>query len=125
MKNWLLYNLQRLREEELSFKVILDSDLAKEHAADIAVVLNGKVPTSGDGDTLVVSYNLKIQYWDNIAEQLQALCRILDNPDAIISVDTKELRHGYCVIEHLFNQLSVIKQTMSKRLGESGQEDKE
>ncbi len=111
----LLYNLQRLREEELHFKVVLDSALAETHSADIAEVLDEEAPVAGQDDTLILSYSVSIQYWNNIAKKLQALNRILGDPKAVLSVDTVEINHGLCVVEDLFNTLAAVKRAIAKR----------
>ncbi len=117
MPNYLLENLKGLREETLLFHVVLDAPQAGEYVNEVKTILDAKNGTVvREGDTLHLRYQLSLEYWDHVSEKLEAFTRILSDPDIVVSVDTKELQHGVCIIEDLFNRISDIRRICNARI---------
>jgi hypothetical protein len=116
MPNCLLENLKGKREEKLLLQAVLDASQTGEYVKEVNEILEAKNGiVVREGDSLRLTYTVFIEYWDHVSEKLVAFTRILSDPAIVVDVDTKELIHGQCVIEDLFNRLADIRRILDER----------
>jgi hypothetical protein len=59
--------------DHLKFFLALDHKQAKAHVTDVCALLNGKMPTTVDGDTLKLSYEVYLHYFGDVECRLGLL----------------------------------------------------
>jgi hypothetical protein len=99
------------RQDKLQFQLDLNKDKVEKHLKHIAIILGQKefiVKLDAD-DMLKINYDLHIQYFGDVVERLEALNSVLNDPEVLLNISTKELRVGFCLIENIFKQIEAIK----------------
>jgi hypothetical protein len=103
------------RYEDLRFEVELNAEQCDRHLESVKTVLAVRdLPFNvQECDTLKVTYNLSIGYWGDVVQRLTALLAILDDPAAIGCINTKELVHGQCLIQSVFEKLGEVQRKIA------------
>jgi hypothetical protein len=96
------------RSEKLVFALELDKTKADQHKADL-LVLKRDTPDIYEGDLLKFEWSLYLNYLDDIDKSLQALERIISDPEVVRRVSTKELNHGCCLFEDIVTRINKLK----------------
>ena len=96
------------RSEKLVFKIEVDESIRKIVSDRITNLDSIKLY---DGDTLTVSYELNLRYFECV-EKLRAILDILKIDEGLVSVDTKELIYGRCLIQELLDTVHELREKL-------------
>jgi len=97
------------------FTLILDKEQASKHAKTLARLPGRGVDELEDGGLLRVKYSLWLTYLGETAKTLSEINKLLADHDILIDVSTEEVKHGQCIVEDLFGQLTVTKRIIANR----------
>ncbi len=78
------------------------------HKALIAQVAAG-FEVAQKGDTMVITYNLNMDYYGDTYNRLTAIEQLLDSPTVIGSADMKRLDDGRILLQQIIRKLDRIK----------------
>lgn len=78
------------------------------HKALIAQITDG-FETAQQGDTMVITYDLHLDYFGETYERLTAIEKLLESPTVIGSADMKRLDGGRILLQEIVRKIDRIK----------------
>lgn len=96
------------RIENVKIKMSLNKEQSESCEKDIQLLIKCKPPAMTKKDTLDVTYNFKVEYFDCV-EQLKAVRRICMTPGVVMGIDVDELHHGEILIEECLREVQRIR----------------
>lgn len=109
------------REEKFQISLTLNgSKLSQAQRDEVATFVNrnakrlkGPPWRLGETETIDVTYNLDIDYWGQVVQNIEAMLKLYDWA-SITSASTKELKHGKSLIQDLLCKLEQLEKKYTK-----------
>jgi hypothetical protein len=96
------------RREEIVIGLELDAARARKHDAEVRFLSGWDLLCVEQGDTVHIDYKFRIDYFDHVCGKLEAVERIIDDPEVVKRVSVEELEYGRSVIMDVAAKLKSI-----------------
>jgi hypothetical protein len=95
------------RRENIRITVKLGHAAAGSHWLDL-IKIDPYCPRTIEGDTVTLSYEFNAVYYDDVASKMEALIRVISDPNVVREVNIEELRRGRSVFVDLVFKLTRL-----------------
>ncbi len=103
------------RVEKTTIKLELDYAVHKKHQEAVELLIPQFHDPVIPGDTLKITYDFIIEYFDNVSANLQAIRELCEDPNIVVAASCNRLQKGSCVIFDTLKALeNIIKQIKAR-----------